>query len=241
MLIDYDQGWESDWDDAKKHGPTSRHVRRILRDMIRPLPFESVLDVGCGQGSFLQELLADFPNIRPHGVDISATAIDLARSRVPNGHFWVLDLERDSLDVKFDILVCSEVLEHLADDSSALQNLARMTGSYLIVSTVQGRMRSFEVEQVGHVRNYVRGELVRKMEAAGFRPVRVVEWGFPFYSPLYRNFLEITNAKGTTGSFGLLRRLVASALYCLFMLNSSKRGDEIFVLAEPVGDAARTS
>lgn len=52
----YDEGWQSKWDDMKAYGPFSRHLRRIIKEMIRPLEFRSVLDVGCRQESLLQEL-----------------------------------------------------------------------------------------------------------------------------------------------------------------------------------------
>jgi SAM-dependent methyltransferase len=227
----YDKAWDSQWDDMKKYGPFSRHLRRIIKNMIRPLAFESVLDVGCGQGSFLQELQAEFPNIKPYGIDISSSGVELARKRVFGGRFCVLDITEKVLDEKCDLVVCSEVLEHIPDDIGALRNLRKMTSKYLVVSTPQGRMRRFE-EQVGHVRNYAPGELVKKIEFSGFTTLSVVEWGFPFYSPLYRNFLDPTNSKGTTGEFGAMRKLIAKSIYVLFLLNSYKRGDEIFVLAK---------
>ena len=226
----YDEGWDSQWDDMKTYGPFSRHLRRIIKSMIRPLEFKSVLDVGCGQGSFLQELQSEFSNIKPYGIDISSSAVELARMRVPLGRFWVLDITDKFLDEKCDLVVCSEVLEHIPDDVSALQNLRKMTGKYLLVSTPQGRMRKFE-KLVGHVRNYGPGELVNKIKSSGFTILSVVEWGFPFYSPLYRNFLDLTGSKGTTGEFGPTRKLIAKLIYSLFSLNSSQRGDEIFVLA----------
>jgi SAM-dependent methyltransferase len=228
----YDQGWELKWDDMKKYGPFSRHVRRILINMIRPLDVTSTLDVGCGQGSLLTELKMEFPHLEPFGIDISTAAVELARRRVPDGEFWVMDIERDAPNKKCDLVICSEVLEHIPNDNIALRNLKGMTGKYLVISTPQGRMRNFE-KQVGHVRNYAPGELIKKLEANGFTIVSVVEWGFPFYSPLYRNFLDLTGSKGTTGEFGLARKLISSLIYLLFMLNSSRRGDEIFVLARP--------
>ena len=232
----YDEGWQTKWDDMKIYGPFSRHLRRIIKEMIRPLEFGSVLDVGCGQGSFLQELQAEFPHIEPHGIDISSSAVDLARMRVANGRFRVLDITDEFSGEKCDLVVCSEILEHIPDDMLALQNLRKMTGKYLLVSTPQGRMRDFE-KQVGHVRNYAPGELVRKITASGFTVRSVVQWGFPFYSPLYRNFLDLTGSKGTTGEFGALRKLIAQLIYILFLFNSSRRGDEIVILAEvnPIG------
>jgi SAM-dependent methyltransferase len=231
----YDYGWDAKWDDMKKYGPMSRHIRRNIKRLIRPLSFETVLDVGCGQGSFLAELRSEFPHIKACGTDISNSAITLARQKVAGGEFWVLDTTAEHIDRQFDLLVCSEVLEHIPDDIAMLQNMARMAKKYLVISTVQGRMRSFEPEEVGHVRNYAPGELVKKVEASGFRVRKVVEWGFPFYSPLYRNFLDLTGSKGTTGDFGWKRRVLANLVYALFLLNSSKRGDEIFVLAERAG------
>lgn len=230
---EYNRGWDDRWDDMKKYGPMSRHIRRHIKQLIRPLQFETVLDVGCGQGSFLVELRSEFSHIKPHGTDISTSAVELAGRRVPDGRFWVLDAAKEHLDETFDLVVCSEVLEHIADDVAALRNIARMTGKYLVISTVQGRMRRFEPEQVGHVRNYAPGELAQKVEQSGFRVIEVVEWGFPFYSPLYRDFLDMTGSKGTTGTFGPTRKALSNAIYYLFMLNSSRRGDEIFVLAEP--------
>jgi SAM-dependent methyltransferase len=229
---EYDAGWESKWDDMKQYGPFSRHIRRILKDMVRPLDIESILDVGCGQGSLLAELKLEFPYMEPYGVDISKTGVELARKRVPDGKFWVMDIARDALNKRCDLVICSEVLEHIPDDITAIRNLKQMTGKYLVISTPQGKMREFE-RQVGHVRNYARGELVNKLEENGFAVISVIEWGFPFYSPLYRDFLGLIGSRGTTGEFGSLRKLLAGFLYFLFMLNSSKRGDEIFVLAQP--------
>jgi SAM-dependent methyltransferase len=228
---EYDQGWEIKWDDMKKYGPFSRHLRRLIENLIRPLAFKTVLDVGCGQGSLLGELRAQFPHIQPAGMDLSGKAIDLARRRVPEGKFFAGDLTREPLNDKFDLVICSEVLEHIPDDLAAMRNLARMTGKYLVVSAPQGCMRRFEAA-VGHVRNYAYGELVGKLKQNGFRMVRVIEWGFPFYSPGYRNFLDFMGGRGTEGGFGPGRKLISFALYHLFRLNSSKRGDEIIVLAQ---------
>ena len=50
--IAYDQGWESGWDDMKKYGPFSRHLRRIIKQIIRPLEFESVLDIVINKAHF---------------------------------------------------------------------------------------------------------------------------------------------------------------------------------------------
>ena len=53
------------------------------------------------------------------------------------------------------------------------------------------------------MRNYARGELVRKLEETGFVVVSVIEWGFPFYSPLYRDFLYLLQVGERPANLGV--------------------------------------
>lgn len=233
----YDHGWSDEWDDMKKYGPFARHLRRLMLSVMTSLRFDSVLDVSCGQGALLTEIAARFPHVQLNGTELSAAALTLTERRVPQGKFWPLDLAQAALPQQFDLVICSEVLEHIPEDVTALRHLAAMTRRYLIVSAPQGRMRSHEPAAYGHVRNYARGELQRKVGAAGLRVSRVIEWGFPLYSPLYRDLMNLTGGKGTTGAYGGGRKLIAQLTYQLFRLNSARRGDEIILLAEAAREA----
>jgi SAM-dependent methyltransferase len=229
----YDIGWEKRWDDMKRYGPYSRHIRRWIHRLISPLHFTSVLDAGCGQGQLLKEILAHYPQVKEvAGIDFSPSSVQITRQRIGgSGRFEVIDLQSQRLDEQYDLALSIDVMEHIPDDVAALTNLRQMTRGHALVSSIQGNsLPEWEVDVVGHVRNYRRGELAGKMEQAGFAIERVVEWGFPFYSPLYRWVLARAGGQGTDGSYGLKRRLLADALYTVFMLNSSRRGDIIFVL-----------
>jgi 2-polyprenyl-3-methyl-5-hydroxy-6-metoxy-1,4-benzoquinol methylase len=228
--VDYDDNWENRWNDMRRFGPTGRHMRRIIADIVGRLDYASVLDVGCGQGSLLQTLAPLKPNAAYFGVDFADKALSEARRRVPNAEFMQLDLTNGALDRRFDLVTCTDVIEHIEDDDAALRNLTAMTGRYLLLSTLQGRMRDYET-LVGHYRNYQRGELAAKVEACGLRVERVVEWGFPFFSPLYRDLFSATGIKATQGEYGRGRRWLAEVIYQAFRLNSSRRGDYIFLLA----------
>ncbi len=226
----YDTAWDT-WDDMRRHGPMSRHTRRLIWKLIADLEFRSVLDVGCGQGSLLEELARRRPGVELAGVDISARAVELANRRLPDASFSVLDLTKGALDRRFDLVICSDVLEHIEDDRAALHNMRKMTGRWCLVATLQGRMREFERRRVGHVRNYRRGELREKMEEAGFVVQRQMNWEFPLYSPVYRDLLERTPPSATTGSFGLGRRVLSSLLFFAFYANTPWFGDYLFCLA----------
>jgi SAM-dependent methyltransferase len=236
---DYDSAWEQRWDDMKKYGPYSRHVRRLAHRLVSGLTFSSVLDVGCGQGEMLLELLERYPQInRVGGIDYSQSSADITAHRVGQGTFFALDLQTDDMlerfGEKFDLTYSLDVVEHIENDVAALANIHRITKQYTIIGTVQGNsLPSWEKEVVGHVRNYRRGELIAKMESVGFEIDTVIEWGFPFYSPLYRWYLTFVGGQGTDGEYGWTRKFLAWAIYNLFSFNSQQRGDLIFVLAHP--------
>lgn len=229
----YEEAWNK-WKDMKKYGPMSCHVRRLIKEVLGEISFKSVLDVGCGEGSLLKDILTDQKEIRANGADISKTALAIARGKIKKGNFYLLDIQRQALDEKFDLVICSEVLEHLEDDAQALCNIFKMTNKYLLIVTLQGKMREAEKE-VGHLRNYTKGDLLEKLHKAGFKEIRIKEWGFPFYSPLYRSFLNLVpqHQKATSGKFGILRKVLSYFLYRLFMLNDLfGRGDVLVILAE---------
>ena len=69
------------------------------------------------------------------------------------------------------------------------------------------------------------------LEANGVVVERVVEWGFPFYSPLYRDLFRVTGVKAAEGTYGPGRRMLAALLYQIFRLNAWNRGDYVAVLA----------
>lgn len=239
MPYDYDNAWEERWDDMKKYGPYSRHVRRWIHNFIGKLDFKTVLDVGCGQGETLREILEIYPHVQEvGGIDYSQASVNITQARIGQGEYHALDLQTDDMFMrfgrKFDLIVSVDVVEHIEDDVASLRNMRRITGKYAVIGTIQGtHLPEWEKEVVGHVRNYQRGELVAKMEQAGFIVDRVVEWGFPFYSPLYRWYLTQVGGGGTDGKYGIVRKTIAQLIYVLFLLNSSQRGDLIFVLAHP--------
>lgn len=228
----YDGLWAAGWDDTRLYGPMARHSRRLFKALTEDLSPTCVLDVGCGEGSLLKTLMDMHEGAAGTGIEVSDEALALAQRVTPDAEFKSCDVATEALPDSFDLVVSADVVEHIPDDTAAIRNMAAMTapGGRLVISTLQGRMRAFE-KQVGHVRNYERGELEQKIRAAGLKIERVVQWGWPFYSPLYRDLLDGVNNKGTMGRFGVIRKTICHILYGLFLLNRSTKGDYIFVRA----------
>jgi 2-polyprenyl-3-methyl-5-hydroxy-6-metoxy-1,4-benzoquinol methylase len=232
MTTSYDELWRTAWGDLQRYGPVHRHIQEDLLRVVASLGVRSILDVGCGSGDNLARLAAN-GRYELAGSDVSEEALALARQRVPVSiRLLSLDIERQSLRERFDLVVSIQVVEHLADDVSALRNMAAMARRYMFTSTIGGRMRRSEVD-IGHVRNYSRVELARKLELAGLEVLWIRGWGFPFYSPLYRSLGELLPGGPPTGDIGDAGRRVANALYQLYRLNIPDRGDVLSALARP--------
>ena len=105
----------------------------IAESIVTTLAPRTVLDVGCASGMLVEALRRRGVDAR--GIDISSWAID----QVPEAlrPFCTTGSITDELDGRFDLITCSEVLEHvppsLAADSVA--NLCRHADAVLFSST----------------------------------------------------------------------------------------------------------
>ena len=95
----------------------------------------SLLDVGCGEGKFLWALSPE--RWRRVGVELSAEAVHLVRSRISNIEMLPGDVFQSALNpASFDVITSWHVLEHLADPARALRRAAGLLrpGGIVVVS-----------------------------------------------------------------------------------------------------------
>jgi SAM-dependent methyltransferase len=92
----------------------------------------SVLDVGCGEGSWRAPLRRLRPGIRYVGVDSSAYAVERFGKRrgIRRGTFGALGEIEHSLRGPFDMIVCCDVLQYVPSDElrSGLSSVAELLG-----------------------------------------------------------------------------------------------------------------
>lgn len=106
-----------------------------LISLAKPLKAKSILDAGCGEGFTMNELNKNGIGKEIEGVEYSKDAISLGKKLFPNltikqGSVYELPYKDDS----FDLIVCTEVLEHLGDPKKAIQEMLRVSKKYLIIS-----------------------------------------------------------------------------------------------------------
>jgi 2-polyprenyl-3-methyl-5-hydroxy-6-metoxy-1,4-benzoquinol methylase len=230
-MEDYNVIWREVYGDIQKYGPVHRHMRKLFLKLLSQLSYETVVDVGCGGGGNLLLLNFNRDLKRVIGIDISEEAIKDASQKLP-AEYRVLDIQKIFIHEKFDMVFCSFLLEHVEDDDTTITNLSNMCDKYLFVSTIQGDYEKYKEweKKMGHVRNYHPGELEDKLKKRGFRILKRIQWGFPFYSPIVRK-LQLLNPKVGTGKYDTKTKIIASVLNLLYYLNSSSRGDILVILA----------
>jgi SAM-dependent methyltransferase len=166
----------ADWRLAES-GRHQFHVYRWAARLIRREGFRSVLDVGCGPCTKLQQHIV--PVCRDvEGID-QPSALAAARKRGVTVKLTPVDLEAPALTPArtFDLIICADVLEHLVDPGPALRLIRSFAHgrSLVLLSTPErhrqrGR-RCMASAKPEHVREWSRPEFSEFTRSRGLIPV----------------------------------------------------------------------
>lgn len=146
------QGYDSFWADDElvdlylepARVANFRHVAELCADW-----GGRVVDLGCGSGTMLQELLAvDRSGSKQiTGIDYAASSIDRCRKILPQANFIQRDLCKTGLpDLSVDLLLSIQTMEHLADPAAAMKEMWRLLspGGRLVITIPNGETDTWE-------------------------------------------------------------------------------------------------
>ena len=134
----------------------------------------SMLDLGCGDGSLLREVGRQFPQASRSGIEPGSNFRAFARDFAA----CPVEASLDELDpnARFDVITMIHVLEHVADPVTYLKSLkARLNPGgklYIDVPDVE-RYRSVADLHIAHIYHFTADSLARLLEKAGFGVARV--------------------------------------------------------------------
>ena len=214
-------------------------VAKILA-LVREEPIRSLVDLGCGGGMLLREIEARLPGVELAGLDLSSRQIE-ANRRGSAIRWEVVDLEKpiggeDGLGGRWDVVVASEILEHLDDAETFLRNALRLATpgrGRLVLTTQSGPVRETE-RRVGHRRHFTREALALLLADAGWTGPRVWNAGFPFHdlSKWWANRDPDSSVRRFgERPYGRTEKLVCALLRGAFALNSQTRGAQLYAVA----------
>lgn len=150
------------------------HQASLPQQLVKLIkPQDSILDVGCGNGS-LKKL---FPRHKLSGVDILPDSISMAL-RAGYTQAKLVDLNQARLPFKansFNIIVCRQVLEHLLYPLKAVLEMHRVLKSKgtLFVSVPTGENRKF-YDDYTHIRPFTQHSLTVLLQDASFNQLKFV-------------------------------------------------------------------
>ena len=221
------------------HEPSLRNITHYI------LKFASrssgrALDVGCGTARVSFGLAEQ--GYKVYGIDIEKRVIDIARDIAKEigslAQFDVADFSNGNLVQAdfYDLIVCSEVLEHVQEYRPLVDNMYRaLKPGGLLIVTVPFDPRKWSVldEYGGHVRRFTIEQI--QNDLAKFINLNIIVTGFPFYRLLVRIYLVKNRLLGKEHSNEILwtsfrMRLIATLLYPLI------RFDNLFAFSR-LGDA----
>ncbi len=161
---------------------TYRNLIEILDRFL--IPRFNVLDVGCSVGTI--DFYLASKGLKVIGIDISKTAISIAKRNAELFGFnnqiayYVKVFPNQTVSKKFDIVVCTEVIEHLYKDKKAVQKIYELLKNrgILILSTPSENAPLYKVgflkkhdSKVGHLRRYTDQKLVKIISQVGFEVI----------------------------------------------------------------------
>ena len=150
--------------------PERRDAPRDLARWVESLdPARHALDLGCGDGALSGAVRADRLTL----ADVSAVALARARSRLPAAE--AVELDPDArlpfADGAFDLVVCTETVEHVHDLQLFLSEVRRVLepGGRLAVTTpAHGRLIATPDPLSPHLRFLTKRSLRALLEWMGF-------------------------------------------------------------------------
>lgn len=150
-------------------------------------PEGTMLDLGCGEGRHIFGLMEKFPDLKCIGLDPHIESLDKAseglkflesisntKTNFLSGSAYSLPFSNDS----FDLVVCSEVLEHLHDYKDAIKEINRVLkpgGQFLASVPAEFPEKicwllseAYQNQPGGHLRIFKKNELIKEIAEHNF-------------------------------------------------------------------------
>ena len=217
-----EKNFEKEYHNLETHHWWFKSRRKYILDYISKAPKNSkILDIGCSSGILIKELVnKGFAIENLFGIDISAEAIANCKS---NGilNSFVMDAQNIVLQEQFDIIISSDCLEHLKDETKAINNwqsLLKSGGTMIVFVPAFQSLWSYHDVVNMHYKRYTKGELSKLLISGNLEIIKSSYWNFFLFLPIYfyrrtSSFFQKTKPEVSDISVG--NKFINKLLLCL--------------------------
>ncbi|HEY4423689.1 MAG TPA: class I SAM-dependent methyltransferase [Pyrinomonadaceae bacterium] len=184
------------------NGESGEKLTRVFVELVKKLDgVQSICDLGCGNGHITGRLAA--LGYRVTGVDASASGIQIAQRAYPCVEFVHALIDRDLSLGQFDLVISSDVIEHLyrpADLLEAMASLLKPGGHVLVGTPYHGYLKNLvlaasgkmdahfsALHDGGHIKFFSVNTLSKLMQAHGFDDLSFTYYGRALW--LWKNMI----------------------------------------------------
>ena len=214
-----------------KYGLKQITSLEFILTQLKQLNFNTLCDLGCGDGRLAQEVHIEFPEVEITGIDYSERAIHLAKGFCPDLGFIQKNILEEKIQRTFDVVTLIEVFEHIpiADCQRFVKATATLLekGGKLMVTVPHTNLPlSSKHEQhfdLQRLKSYFNDEFLvieeKFLEKRG-------GWRLYCYYRLMKNKLFLLNHKG------LLKRIYHGYKKHLLIAESEQNCERLYLLLE---------
>ncbi|RJR25263.1 class I SAM-dependent methyltransferase [Candidatus Microgenomates bacterium] len=182
-----------------KRSITYRDIVRVINKYKDHCVGNKALDIGCGCGAlsfYLGSIGFDVT-----GIDISKKAVDICEQnkKMFELHgclkFFKLNFPQENIKGRYDLIICSEVLEHIEDQKKAIRYIKNKLNKNGIVifslPSIKSPLHRLGLSSkhdinVGHLRRYSMDSIYNLINFSGLRTIELIET-----EGILKNFLFI--------------------------------------------------
>lgn len=164
--------------DNTAEGKFTVNFKKLILEEIKIKPNDSILDVACGNGTFLK-MLSRKCDIRGYGIDISERMIENAKKRCSDMTFEISTCDHTSFENQvFDVITVCAAYHHFPDVKAFAQEASRVLkpyGSIYIADVyypfiIRAICNPFlPLSKAGDVKFYSPKEIISNFESFGFK------------------------------------------------------------------------
>jgi len=127
----YEKEYEKYYD-LKKEAQNSKEKFKDITRFLKKIKFNSVLDLGCGSGSFIANF-KNLPKKQLYGTDISSPALSYAKKHFKGITFFRADCMKLPIKNKsVDVVTFTDLIEYVDNPRKLLKEIRRVS-NYLIL------------------------------------------------------------------------------------------------------------